>query len=627
MREYQEKYIENLRRVLLLNAPPGEIPADPAAYVKQRDENVAEIRRISEENTAMLRQELFPLLDNIVSAGEEDISNLEDFAAQLLQRGTYLDLVLCYSLHNALITYARHWEYQDLLIRELYHCAMALFYMQEIVRRAGQSPYRWKMSMMFGEAASYIKQYDDIYDEETRGYIHRAMGNLALVYSELNAQDGRRKMNAIRRSLQILEDPVYHEKSPGLPWDLYLYKSHQERTTGLGLLRAGIVDPQVQREVMESAEYVFDRLMESCQTQSAKPAMRWRYAYEAAHYHCGVRPLSYFLGWMEQEYMERDEQDYSSEGIYCNMFLPALYAAYIEDHGEYRHKKKEVLSLMYRRLAVYVRKMPDNQISETTINHLLACLQTFVEYPDGIQEKDFIINLVVCRNPDAFVTSRMSAEVARMLVDRAVDSRPEALAGTLGCASPEEVSAHREEFRRFAYEGCLLHNVGLLAFTNFVRRIGRSWLEEEESMYRCHVEATASLLERSESTRPYVQAALGHHRYYNGQGGYPQRYSREEDPNASMTDLVSAAIHLVRLIDNPVFLSSPPMTLDQAMVQIEKDAGVRLSPVWAHMLIALEPEIREYLKEGRVNAYEEAFELLRGDIHNPQPPSEGKIRL
>ena len=86
------------------------------------------------------------------------------------------------------------------------------------------------------------------------------MGNLALAYAGLDEADGRRKSAAIRRSLQILEDPVYHEKSPDLPWDLYLMKTHQERTTALGLLRTGFADPQIQREVMESAEYVRDGL-------------------------------------------------------------------------------------------------------------------------------------------------------------------------------------------------------------------------------------------------------------------------------------------------------------------------------------------------------------------------------
>ncbi len=70
---------------------------------------------------------------------------------------------------------------------------MTLFYMQDIIRRADRTDYNWKMSLMFGEAASYIKEYDRIEDMETRGYIHRAMGNLALAYSGLDEADGRRR--------------------------------------------------------------------------------------------------------------------------------------------------------------------------------------------------------------------------------------------------------------------------------------------------------------------------------------------------------------------------------------------------------------------------------------------------
>ena len=307
-----------------------------------------------------------------------------------------------------------------MLIRELYQGAMALFYMQDILMSAQQTPYQWKLRMLFGEAASYIKQYDQIEDMETRGYIHRAMGNLALASSGLNHEDGLRKMTAIRRSLRFLNDPVYHEKSPGLPWELYIYKSHQERTTALGLLRAGENDPQVLREVMESAEYVMDQQREAARERGQTPALRWQYAYEAAQYHCGVRPLSYLLGWMEQVYMERDERDYSPEGIYRNMFLPALYAAYFEGDPEHRAKKKEIMGLMYRRMTKYVRRMPDNQLSESTQKNLLACLNSFVEYPDGILEKDFILELVACRNPDGYVSSRMAAEIGVMLTDLAL---------------------------------------------------------------------------------------------------------------------------------------------------------------------------------------------------------------
>ena len=611
MKAYQEQYIANLRRVFELNAPPAQIPSDAAEYVKDRNRRVLQARRLSEENTRLLRGELFPLLDNIITAGPGDVENLEDFAASLQEGAAYLDLVLCYSLHSALIVYARHWGLRDMLIRELYNGAMALFYMQNILSLSGQSRYRLKMSLLFSEAASYIRQYDDIESQETRGYIHRAMGNLALVYSDLTKEDGAKKMAAIRRSLRILTDPAFRDKSPDLPFELYIYKSHQERTTGLGLFRAGIEDHEILREVMESAEYVMDVQLKNCEKQGGQPAHRWRYVYEAAQYHCGVQDLGYLLGWFEKIYMERDEGDYSGEGVYRNMFIPALYAFYLDTSPQYRASKKSVMELMYRRIGKYMRRMPDHQLSESTIKNLIACLQTFVEYPDGILEKDFILDLVVCRSPDTFVASKMASHVAGLMAEYAAQNCPDCLLGALGCDTPQLVKENRLRLRRFAEEGCLLHNVGILPFNHLVRRIGRSWLEEEKEMYECHVLAGRELLDRSESTRPYIQAALGHHRFYSGRDGYPAGYSREDDENAPMTDLISAAVHLVRMVDNRVFLSAEAMGLQDALKIILGEAGDRIAPCWARVLSDLQEPLCEYFKDAQVRAYEEAFRLLR----------------
>ncbi len=82
--------------------------------------------------------------------------------------------IWCYHLHNALLAYARQVGNRDMLIRELYATAMDLFYMQDLLQYTGHSPYRLKMGMLFGEAASYIKQYDEIQNTDTRGYIHRS---------------------------------------------------------------------------------------------------------------------------------------------------------------------------------------------------------------------------------------------------------------------------------------------------------------------------------------------------------------------------------------------------------------------------------------------------------------------
>lgn len=199
-----------------------------------------------------------------------------------------------------------------------------------------------------------------------------------------------------------------------------------------------------------------------------------------------------------------------------------------------------------------------------------------------------------------------------MMVQRAILECPESFIGALGLGSVEAVLAGKDQLTVFVHEACLLHNVGALAFSNLSRRIGRGRLEEEESLIRCHVYAGAKLLEQSPSTRPYVNAALGHHRFFDGKGGYPPEYKREEDPNAALTDLISAAIYLVGLMEDRADSPEGPLPLDKALERLCKEAGTRLDPKWCRLLKDMEPELSDYLRRGRAEAYEAAFRLLRG---------------
>lgn len=612
MRAYQKAYVENLKELANLYSFSGKIPADISLFLEKHRQIVSRVRELVQENTAMLRQNLFPVLDDIVSAEAEEVADLEEFAAELGQGGAnQLDLVLNYSIHNALITYARKWKKRDMLIRELYQTGMALFYMQEIVKRAGKNRYRWKMGLMFGEAASYIKQYDEIEDPDTRGFIHRAMGNLALSYSGVNAEDGQNKLSAIRRSLQILEDPVYQEKTPSLPWGLFIYKSHQERSTALGVLRAGTSDPQILREVMESAQFIREQQLESARKRGVKPLVRWQMVYEAAEYHCGIQPLTDLLQSFEEIYLARDKKDYSEDGIYCNVFIPALYADYLQRHEELRIKKEPVLSHMYRGVVKYARSMPGNELDETLQNHLISCLLSFVEYPGGLSRKEFLLKLVVCRNPDAYVLLRMVAQISEMMTAKALRECPEVLLGVLDCGSVDELRRREAEICQFAFDSGMLHDVGMLVFSNMMRRIGRSWLQEEKEMYQHHVYAGESMLVQSESTRLYAPIALGHHRFFNSKGGYPDEYDREANPNRAMTDIVGGAALLVHLIDDMAYRNRDSLTLDQALEQVRRESGGNVAPFVAGLLLDMRPELEEYLKGGQLRAYEEAFRLLR----------------
>ncbi len=608
MREYQRAYLAHLAEIVELNDLYGHMPESGAAFLSWRRENSLRIREIVGENNAMLREKLFPVLDDIASADQEEIAALEEFALQLGAGGANQpDLTLNYTICCALITYARKWGRRDMLIRQLYRAGLALFYMQEILDRCGQARYRWKMGLLFGEAASFIKRYDDIKDVETRGYIHRSMGNLSLAYSGANREDAVKKLDAVRRSLQILNDPVYQKKTPELPWELYIYVSHQERSSALNVLRAGIQDPVVLREVMESAQFVREYQERDCAKRGVKPMVRWSLAYEAAQYHCGVQPLGRLLRWLEEAYTGRDPRDYSENGIYANISLPGLYSDYISRDEEFKVKKKDIVLHMYRQVARYVREAPEDQARGLLTKYLLLFLESYVEYPDGILEKDFLLQIVVSRQPDAYVRFYLAARITRLMAARALKECPQTLVGVLGCESVRQVRERQEEILQFAYDSGLFHDIGVLAFNDMLVKLGRSWLEEEREMYGCHVYAGEFYLGRSPSTRPYVKAALGHHAWYDGSGGYPAEYRREEDPGRAVTDMVSIAAFITQATDDTDPKNPRPLSLEQAVEMVRAQSGARFSPDAVGLLEGLE----DVWEAGRAAAYEKAYRILK----------------
>lgn len=610
MRSYQEQYIENAEKIMSLSDTSGEIPADVDVFIKIHDENAAVIRGIVRENTELLRQEFFPVLDNIVSADEETIRQLEDFAAHLASGNLSLDIFLHYKIHNALISYARHWKKRDMLIRELYHTALALFYIQENMDIIEDRSYSWKMGMLFGEAASFIKVYDQIQDVETRGYIHRSMGNLALSYNIFT--DGEKKLWAMRRSIEILQDPVYREKTPSLPWDTYLYKSHQERSTAMGLLRRGDTDQRLIREVMESAEYVWERQRENSRKKDTTPALRWRVIYQESQYYCGLQPLSYLLTQLEKMYMDCGREDFSQEGMYGNLFIPAVYGNYLQHYPEYKKGKRDIMCHMNRNVVDYVHRVPNNQLNDKLMWYLLTFLRGFVEYPGEMLQKHIVTRLIACRNLDAYVFSRLTAQMTRMLMGKVIEDCPRLLEGVLSCATVQDVEKRREELLQFAFDGGMLHDVGALGLCRMLLMSARSWMEEESAMFKYHVEAGVRILERCESTRPFSPIARGHHVYYDGSGGYPAEYDRAANPVQIVTDMVSIAAYASRMTEQATHHTMPIYSPGEVMEQIRQGAGHLFHPELARIWLSMEAELTAYLQCGRREAYLEAIRLIRG---------------
>ena len=209
MRPYQTKYIENAREILKLD-DFFEVPV--AVYEPWYEEQVHRAQRMRDlkrENMTLLSENLFPELEELHAASPDQIRDLEAFADVLMDWSTNLDPGVYVVIHDALLSLYRFKRDRNNIIKELYKLGMGLYYLNRSlngIEKRWTAPFRFRNEMVFTEAGSYLKFFEQIEDKDTRGYIIRALANIAIC-----AQDHKRRIAVSQQVLNIVRDDYYRQ--------------------------------------------------------------------------------------------------------------------------------------------------------------------------------------------------------------------------------------------------------------------------------------------------------------------------------------------------------------------------------------------------------------------------------
>ena len=349
MQPYQEEYLDNLRQFAALSqrGRPGELTCEQ--YAARLTQDRAQIVRLGKRNMELLRTGLFPMLDDLLDATEEERRDVEEFSFRLYDGRTELDVGLFCQIHQALLSLARQKRDRAAMIRELYWLGMGRNSLSSKLVGLDLSDigeYVTRMRLCFTEAAAYLKYYDEIEDAETRGYILRSRANMSLGQFRSPSE----KVHMVKKSLQILQDKGYQEKAPELPWERFIYLTHQNMTSSIAHSREKVMTPEDMADIMESACIVYQRRFEEAGQQNRQPPAKSAFGYHAIEYYCGFYDLDHFLSKLEGLLDAADPTDYSSDGIYSMISLPAFYSQYLEQYPERLPQRKEYLEDIYRRI-------------------------------------------------------------------------------------------------------------------------------------------------------------------------------------------------------------------------------------------------------------------------------------
>lgn len=495
-----EQYIRDLRVVRSISRPSFPEGKAPAAVLEEIQTNALRCNTLMRQNEALLAQFVYDR--DPASLTETDIQGLSAFAGRLFNYANSEDIGVAFKVHQLLLAAARSREDVPMIVRELYYTGITLHYMNVRDEGTGINLLGDAIQVYFTEAAEYMSRYEQL-DRNTRQYLIRCVGNTRLGMSRGTHAESCRYLERFRRAMDIIQSAHYHALDPEFPWESYIYSMHMDRMTLLTHLRQE-EDPEVARQVLESAEYIWGH-KKKYKGQDAR-LQNWRvpYFYAAARYHAGVGSLEDVVKILLESAGSVAQDDYSAEAINRKLVLAAYLSVYAERLDEAGAQRYRATVEQVRRSAdQYLEQMPASQYPRV-VNSAAWELSKINTSSDETANRRMLGSILAGHKP-TYVHSLMVAELTRALLHRQIETRPETLVGLL---------------------------------------------DEEFFCIQSHPRTGADILNRMGCGRTLALAALYHHCYYNGKGGYPNDVPSCPPEIKGIVDALSVADSLDAAADN-----------------------------------------------------------------------------
>ena len=568
MEPYQTKYIENLRELQKLNDFFGVATDAFAPWYEEQVRRRARMEALKRENMALLNERLFPTLDELHGAGPEVIADLEAFADVLMDWSSNLDCGVYTVIHDALLSLYRVRRDRNGIIKELYKLGMGLYYLDRGligIEESLAAPFKFRNEMVFTEAGSYFKFFEQIEDRDTRGYILRSLANIAIC-----ADDHRRRIAVSAQVLNIVKDDYYRSLEPGLPWDTFLRRTNQQMSANRQVLSRGNLTTQELTAVLESCYEVFKP-----EQDNPDPNVRWLWPYYEMEFSCGFVNLQTTLDRLERLIEAAPEGQYDMSAMYAGVQLVLYYGILMRRNPALQTKDHHVRFLIhaYKRMMRTMLSYPVEQMNDYF--HYLLCyvLTDYLEI-EGAEPFSRIVHQLMGRFSGArYVCAAQAADMMALLSGAIFDSDHSFFDDMEALRAIEDGEKKRAAVTDFAAQCGFYHDLGLFKMDLFRIMAARDLLEREDQMAQLHAVSARDDLRRCPSTAACADVVYGHHAWYNGMGGYPEDYVRGDSPCRQMTDVMAVVAFLLDEEDAA-----------SALEQVRAQAHTRFSPLVAAYL-------------------------------------------
>lgn len=626
------QYVERKARIKYLSSPSIQVDEAPEEYYRQLQENFIRIRELARENRELLKNTIYPVLeDKGVLLEKDQVACIKELIDHLFN--TYimdnLDAGMAARAADRLLLDAELKGECSYIIEELKTQVLVYYTLMNMCERLQQysalrERYREKGLRAGERLCRYLEKekFAELPDEESKISVLEISRFISALYEDKtgNYTYCQRTLEIVKNSLRLAEDKFYREQTPNYDWEYHVVRCYEYAglATECGNGRC------LSKEEALTVYHYMKRLGEILSTKEAQD----KYSLDMiefgmmecrAKFYAGLTDQQTYLEKLVELYGQRDENDYDTRAEFGNLVIPIEYILQL-DPSHLSRQECDMLEYIYQNIAGYAVKIPNGGSLSYMMEYFSYLLGNYIELPGGTTFETMCLNCLAALHPPTFVHSVMVGELTRCLCGYLFDENPGIFVGIADCSTFWEVCAHREKIMDFVYHAGCCHDVGKLIFIDTIFIYGRDLTDEEFMTIREHPVVGAALLARNSSTAKYTNIAKGHHRWYDDSAGYPKDFNTVELPDKILVDVVACADCLDAATDTIGRSYSRGIGLDQFVQELDEGCGTRYAPYVCalfHREEVLE-EIRALLDRGRKEKYYSTYAVLQ-NILNRDP--------
>lgn len=289
------------------------------------------------------------------------------------------------------------------------------------------------------------------------------------------------------------------------------------------------------------------------------------------------------LYWLKSdEFSEKEKQEYLQQ------FLP--------------HTIKVLGSIPYH--------FSTSLINEICISWYKNAGAVLPEYESRI---DFLKKMVICRQPITFIHSLMVARIAVTIAEKLLGTCPALFLEACEKTSVDELLEDKDNILEYIDQCGLLHDIGKTQMVDVINQQSRRLSDREFALIKQHPERGVSMLSNDREFAPYCDVILGHHKTYDGKGGYPVTFDNTKSPKKFLIDLITIADctdAATDILGRNYTIGKDFYTL---LEELKAGAGSRYNPDIVKVITEskrLQQNLSNLTSAGRYSIYYEAYQFI-----------------